>query len=31
MATVNCLVIDILQNIFLCTAEERNSYGFGTT
>ncbi len=32
MATVNCSVTHILQNIFhLCSAEERNSYRFGTS
>ncbi len=27
---INCLVTSILQNIFLCSAEERNSYKSGT-
>jgi len=28
---INCLVAHILLNIFLCSAEERNSYRFGTS
>ncbi len=31
MATVNCLVTKILQNIFLCVQQKKKSYRFGTT